>query len=199
MKKFSALLIAVALSITMFAVTSTSVNAVPVVVINGDYKIELHNVAYDSGTNLQTWTYNVSCINSPGISHIVFEFKEICDPPLSVIYAAGPTSVEWSEDYGDGLEPTGIVGIKFDGLELEPGEWMLVWFTLEGEWPVGTIEVWVKAGSEVSGSGVVASGIVDGPECMPDNRIPEVPFGSVMAGASMLVAFVAYAIVRKRK
>ncbi len=191
MKKFAGLLIILALAVTVFAGISTSVNAV---VIDGDYKVELVSVVYNPGTNLQNWTYNISCINSPGISHIIFEFKEICDPPLSAIDDAGPPPVEISEDYDDDDPTTGKVGIKFDELEMEPGEWTLVWFTLVGEWPVGSIEVWVKAANDV-----LVSGIVDGPECIPNHVIPEVPFGAVMASASMLVALVAYSILRKRK
>jgi len=42
------------------------------------------------------------------------------------------------------------------------------------------------------------SGRVDEPECKMNNIVPEVPFGSIMAGASMLVAFVAYSILHKR-
>ena len=45
-------MVALALSIAMFAVLSTAVNAIPVVVINGDYKIKLYSVNYDSATNL---------------------------------------------------------------------------------------------------------------------------------------------------
>lgn len=32
----------------------------------------------------------------------------------------------------------------------------------------------------------------------PENRIPEVPFGPIMAGTSMIVALAAYAVLRKR-
>jgi hypothetical protein len=65
-------------------------------------------------------------------------------------------------------------------------------FILEGNWPVGTIEAWVKA------DGIVVSGIVTGPECRMDNTIPEIPLGTVMAGSSMLIALVEYVIIRKR-
>lgn len=176
--------------LTFFVGISSSVNAV---VIDGDYEIELHSVVYNPSTNLQNWTYNITCINRPGISHVVFEFKEICDPPLSAIDTAGPLPIHISENYPDTIPPMYKVGIKIDLLtSLEPGEWMLVWFTLEGEWPVGTIEAWIKAGQ------VTTSGIVDGPECRINNVIPEVPFGTVMAGTSMLIALLAYAVLRKR-
>ncbi len=194
LKKGFSLLIALALSIAMFAVLSPSVNAV---VINGNYKVELYSMTYDSGTNLQNWTYNITCLSGHGISHIVFEFKTVCDPPISAIqegvWGPYPENIELM-DYEHPDPTTDASGIKF-GFEpsLEPGDWMLVWFTLIGDWPVGTIEVWVKAATESD-----ISGIVDGPECRPNNNIPEVPFGSIMAGASMLVALVAYSIVRRR-
>jgi len=35
------------------------------------------------------------------------------------------------------------------------------------------------------------SGRVDGPECKMNNIVPEVPFGSIMAAASMLAVLVA--------
>ena len=200
LKKWSSLLVALVLSIAMFAVLSTSVNAV---VINGNYEVELYDVNYDSGTNLQTWTYNITCLSGHGISHIVFEFKTVCDPPISAIkegvWGPYPENIEL-KDYEHPDPTTGASGIKFEfEPSVEPRNWMLVWFTLEGEWPVGTIEVWTKAASENAAPGEsVGSGIVAGPECKPNNKIPEVPFGSIMAGASMLVALVAYSIVRKR-
>lgn len=201
MKKFSALLIVVALSTSMLAGILTTVSAVPVIVLNDDYQIELYSVTYDAGTNQQKWTYNITCLDSHGISHIVFEFKRVCDPPMSAIVdgAWGPGTVEVM-DYTHPDPTTGASGIKFEfDPSLEPGDSMLVWFTLEGQWPVGTIEVWVKAGSDAAGAPSVFSGIVDGPECMPDNNIPEVPLGSVMAAAAMLVAVLAYVAVRKRR
>jgi hypothetical protein len=148
----------------MVAGTLTLVEAVPAVVINDDYIIELYDVSYDSGTNLQNWTYNITCIDGHGISHIVFEFKTVCDPPISAIKEGvwGPVAdnIELM-DYEHPDPTTGASGIKFEfDPSLEPGDSMLVWFTLEGEWPVGTIEVWVKSATNAY------SGIVDGPECM---------------------------------
>jgi hypothetical protein len=184
-KRFYKTLALTALVLSMIVSISGSVNAV---VINGDYEIEFLGVEYDPGTNLQTWTYNISCINDqPGISHVLFEFKTVCDPPLSTFVDGGPVDVE------PGYDPTTEkTGIKFE-TGLEAGEWVVVWFVLEGEWPVGTIEAWVKAGNDV-----VASGIVTGPECRMDNTIPEIPLGTVMAGSSMLIALVGYVIIRKR-
>ena len=203
LKKLSALLIVLALSITMFAGTLTLVNAVPVIVIDGNYQIELHDVDYDPSTNLQNWTYNITCLDGHGISHIVFEFKTVCDPPISAIEEGvwGPyDNLIELKDYAHPDPTTQASGIKFEfEPSLEPGNWMLVWFTLKGEWPVGTIEVYVKAGSDATPTGEsVFSGVVDGPECMPDNRIPEVPLGSIMAVASMIGALSVYVLVRKR-
>jgi hypothetical protein len=191
LKKIASLLITLALVITMFAGISTSVNAV---VIDANYEIKLHSVVYDPTTNMQNWTYNVTCISSHGISHIIFELKDICDPPLSAVVDAGPTTVGTGTDGS-----TGVYGIKFEDFitgngSIEPGEWNLVWFVLEGYWDeTGEIEVYVKAG------GFRGSGWVEGPDCIPDHVVPEVPFGSIMAVAAMLGAFVAYSVLRKRK
>ena len=195
MKKFLTTLTITTIVFTLFAGILSPVNAV---VISGAYEVELLNVDYNPNTNLQNWTYRITGIETPAVSHVVFEFKTVCDPPLSVIDSAGPVTVEISDDYGDTIPPTGKVGIKFEGFDtadgsIEPGESAVVWFTLVGEWPVGTIEVWIKAGNDV-----VVSGIVEGPECRLENRVPEIPLGTVMAGTSMIVALLAYLVIHKR-
>ena len=184
-------MIALVVAVTMFAGTSTSVNAK---VEDTIYEIKLYSVVYDPSANTQNWTYNVTCIAGHGISHIVFEIKDFCDPPLSALLDAGPVTVETGTDGS-----TGVYGIKFEDFitgngSIEPGEWNLVWFVLEGYWvETGQIEVYVKAGQFEDSYWVV------GPDCVPNHVVPEVPFGAVMAGASMLVAFIAYSVIRKRK
>lgn len=198
MKKAASLLVVLTLTISMLSIMATTVIAVPPTE-EGEYTITLIDVSYNPGTNLQNWTYRITCISNPGISHVTFEFKTVCDPPLNVIDNAGGAGiVEISPDYDHPDPTTGKVGIKFENFpvgdgSIEEGESVDVWFTLVGEWPVGTIEAWIKAGTTV-GSLVVA-----GPECRIQNRIPEIPFGTVMAGASMIAALAAYVVIRKRK
>jgi hypothetical protein len=126
--------------------------------IDSNYVVTLKNVVYDAGDNEQTWYYEVECTGSPAISHFLFEFKEICDPPLDAIVDAGPGTVEISEDYDDTIPPMDKIGIKFETPVLE-GEKVQVWFTLKGQWDDGTIEFWIKAGE------TTPHGTVEGPEC----------------------------------
>jgi len=158
------------------------------------YQITLVSVVYENG--VQNWTYRVCCLSGHGISHIVIEFKTVCDPPLSAILEAGPGNVEISEDYDDADPTTGAVGIKYEFTSLEPGECALVWFTLNGEWPIGDISVYIKADA-IPPENLI--GTLEGPQCVPDHEIPEVPLGAVMATASMLIAFGAYFGLRRRK
>ena len=194
MKKFLTVLTITTLAITLFAGILSSVSAPPI----ENYEVDLLSVDYNPGTNLQNWTYRITCNEGHGVSHVVFEFKTVCDPPLAVIDDAGPVTIHISTDYNDGIPPTGIVGIKFENFptgdgSIEPGESADVWFTLVGEWPVGTIEVHIKAANDPP-----VSQIVEGPECRIDNRIPEIPLGTVMAGTSMILALAAYLVIRKR-
>lgn len=192
LKKGFSLLIALALSIAMFSVLSTSVNAQ----VSSNYEIELLSSVYAPASDEQNWTYKVTCINDPGISHLIFEFKTICDPPLGVVDSAGGAAdIEWM--YTANPSADNKVGLKFENFptvdgSIQAGEHVTLWFATDGEWPVGTIDVWMKAANNVEFFRV------DGPDCKMNNIIPEVPFGSIMAGASMLVALVAYSIVRKR-
>ena len=193
MRKAASLLVVLALTVSMISIMATSVVAPPPP--PGEYTITLIDVSYNPSTNLQNWTYRLTCISSPGISHVTFEFKTVCDPPVTVIDDAGPVSVEIPTDYDHPDPTTGKVGIKFENFpdSIEAGESVDVWFTLVGEWPVGTIEAWIKASTNV------VSQVVAGPECRIQNRIPEIPFGTVMAGASMIAALGAYVVIRKRK
>jgi hypothetical protein len=152
---------------------------------------------YDPATNVQNWTYNVRCISGYGVSHVDFQFDQICDPPLSVILDAGPGCEDISDSYTDYFPHTTIAGIKIDfEHSVEPGQTKQVWFTLQGEWPVGTITVYVKAGVVPVPN---LQGEVAGPECKLNNTVPEVPLGPIIAVASMAVAFGAFVKMRKPK
>ena len=162
------------------------------------YELQLLSVTYDASSNLQYWTYSVHCVSGKGVSHIVIEFNKIaCDPPMSAIATAGFDE----EGSGDSWElmpythpdpTTGKSGIKYDfGDSIERGETRQVWFALNGYWPVGTIDIAIKAAK------VVTSGAVDGPDCI-SLAVPETQ-GPYVALAGMLVAFSLFAVVRKRR
>ncbi len=202
MRKLSKYGIVLLLSVIIVAAMASSAKAYDPVVVSYDgnsYEITLVSVVYENG--VQNWTYRVCCLSGHGISHTVIEFKTVCDPPLSAILEAGPpeTEPEISEDYDDADPTTGAVGIKYEfdyRDSLEPGDCALVWFTLNGEWPVGDISVYIKADA-IPPENLI--GTLEGPQCVPDHEIPEVPLGAVMATASMLIAFGAYFGLRRRK
>ncbi|MFA5366117.1 MAG: hypothetical protein WC325_13125 [Candidatus Bathyarchaeia archaeon] len=150
---------------------------------------------YDPQTNTQNWTYNIHCVTGQDVSHINFEFDQICDPPLSVIKDAGPGEIRISNSYTDYIPGTTMAGIKID-VDVTPGETKQIWFTLEGEWPVGTITVYVKSGQQDLYDFQYE---VAGPECKVDNGVPEIPLGPIFAVASMMAAFGAYVKIRKPK
>jgi hypothetical protein len=152
---------------------------------------------FDPETNVQNWTYNVKCISGYGVSHINFEFDLVCDPPLSTILEAGPGPYDKSASYTDYFPGTTIAGLKIDFNEaIDQGETQQVWFTLQGEWPVGTITVYIKADGIPEDN---LQGEVAGPECKIENGVPEVPLGPIFAVASMMAAFGAYVKIRKPK
>jgi len=197
MRKLSKYGLVLLFSVIIVAAMASSAKAYDPVVVSyegNSYEITLVSVVYEGG--VQNWTYRVKCISGHGISHIVIQFKTVCDPPLTAILDAGPGSVEISDDYDDADPYTGAVGIKYEFSSLEPGEEALVWFTLNGEWPVGDISVYIKADKLPPESLI---GTLEGPQCVPDHEIPEVPLGAVMATASMLIAFGAYFGLRRRK
>jgi len=146
------------------------------------YTVVLVDVIYDEPANTSTWCYNVTCLSDPDISHINFEFKTVCDPPLDDIIPSG--------DYEVGTDPTtGVTGIKFDeGVKV--GETKTVCFTLRGLWAVDDIEVYFWAAAETQGSN-----LPEGPECF---FIPEVAIGSIMAVAAMFAALGLYVYKKKQ-
>ncbi|NIO37891.1 hypothetical protein GTO27_09340 [Candidatus Bathyarchaeota archaeon] len=151
-----------------------------------DYEVTFVGVVYDAHANTSTWTYNVTCNGDPEISHIDFELKERCDPPLTAIVDAGPDPWE----IVDPDPTTEVTGIKFD-IPVAKGETITVWFTLEGLWAVNDIEVWIKAGKQDPYAG--PSYLPEGPACF---FIPEVPLGPI---ATILAAFAALGLVARAK
>jgi len=122
-----------------------------------DYQVTFVNVVYNEAGNTSTWTYDITCLGDPEISHSVFEFK-FCDPPLSSILDAGPEPWE----IVDPDPTTGVNGIKFDS-PVTIDETLTVWFTLEGLWDINDIEVWIKAGDQDPYEG--PSYLPEGPAC----------------------------------
>lgn len=185
----------VALTMTVALLAMFISTAKAVYIPEGDdlpnqYEITLASVVYDPTTNVQNWTYNYRTLSGHAISHINIEFDQICDPPIGNILAAGPGSSDISESYTDYFPHTSIAGIKID----TPTGNGQIWFTLQGEWPVGTITFYVKADDLPIND---YKGEVAGPECRINNNVPEVPLGPVVAATSMIIAFGVYAKIRK--
>jgi hypothetical protein len=116
--------------------------------IGDSYDVTLVSIVYDPIEDKQTWTYNITCNDDPDISHFVFEFAEVCDPPLSSILGTDPVvdDDDISDNYTDTFPHEGVAGIKFD-LPVVSGDYRIVSFTLDGEWPDGTMTFWLKAGA----------------------------------------------------
>jgi len=184
-KSLSLTLLLVAVGVTTVLLISP-VRAPVTVAELGDYEVDFVGVVYDEVANTSTWTYDITCIGDPEISHIDFEFKLVCDPPLTSIVDAGP------DPWGivDPDPTTGITGIKFD-IPVKKGETLTVWFTLEGLWGVNDITVWIKAGKQEPYQGPFYT--VPGPSCF---IIPEP--ATIGAVAASLLAAVVY-VARRRK
>jgi len=171
------------LSIAIALITMSPAFAKPPTSNPANYEVVFVGVTYDVPANTSTWTYNITCKASPGISHVDFQFKDVCDPPLSSIIAAGP--VEWEiiteppKDYN---------GTRFEfDPSIEEGETVTIWFTLEGLWDVNDITVYVKAAT------CTFSYLPPGPSCFV---VPEVPLGPI---AAAFAAFVAMGFYARRK
>jgi uncharacterized surface protein with fasciclin (FAS1) repeats len=138
------------------------------------YTVVLVDVIYNEPANTSTWCYNVTALSDPDISHFVFEFKEVCDPPLTDIIPSDDYEIRYDPD-----PTTGVIGIKFDeGVKVL--ETKTFCFTLRGLWAVGDIEVYFWAAAETQGSN-----LPEGPDCF---FIPEVAIGSIVAVAAMFAA-----------
>lgn len=164
-------------------ILSTSIVFAQPVPVTEDYIVEFLGVDYDEPANTSTWTYNLTCVGEPEISHFDFEFKTVCDPPLTAIIDAGPEP--WEIKDADNPDPTtGIVGLKFDQ-SINKNESLVVWFTLEGLWGINDMEVWIKAGNQVPYTG--PSYLPEGPACFV---IPEVPLGTLGALGATFMALI---------
>lgn len=152
-----------------------------------DYTVVFVSVVYNEVANTSTWTYDVTCIGDPEISHTDFEFKLVCDPPLTSILDADPDPWE----IVDPDPTTGVTGIKFD-TGVPRGETLTVWFMLEGLWDTNDITVWIKAGNQDPYAGPYYT--VPGPACFV---IPEP--ATVAALATSLLALAAYATHRRKR
>jgi len=108
--------------------------AVPVVITEfmGDNNIVFIS-AVDNGNGTQTWTYKV-IITSPR-SH------------WNIAWCGGPNSIVGaSHDYVygkalGGLVNTGLCGLRFEMDIKQKGSIVLYWFTLDGVYEMGTVDV----------------------------------------------------------
>ena len=119
--------------------------------------IVFNGKTYDSVADRSTWSYTVTSIGSPAISHWVLE---LCLPTHVVITASPDTDI-WETTYPDGDPKTGVIGIKWDqGFDTETTIDFSV--TLVGDWEVEPVDAGIKAGKEN-----VYVGTIDGPSCTP--------------------------------
>lgn len=118
----------------------------------GPHTITFTGKTYDSNLDRSTWSYTVTSIGSPAISHWVLG---LCLPD-HVVTAASPNN--WS--IVDPGKFTLVSGIKWDqGFDTETT--IDFWVTLAGDWEVAEVNAGIKAGS------LVFTGMIDGPSCTP--------------------------------
>lgn len=123
---------------------------VPVYV--GPHLIVFNGKTYDPVLDRSTWSYTVTSMESPAISHWILG---LCLPD-HVVTAASPSN--WS--IADPDKFTGVSGIKWDqGFDTETTIDFSV--TLDGDWEVEPVNVGIKAGQ------LVFTGKIDGPSCTP--------------------------------
>ena len=77
----------------------------------------------------------------------------------------------------------GEAGIKFDK-PVNKGQSITVWFTVKGQWPLGRMDFYIKASTDVF------SEQIDGPDCVPDFVVPETPLGTIASIGSMMAALI---------
>jgi len=123
---------------------------VPVYV--GPHLIVFNGKTYDPALDRSTWSYTVTSVGSPAISHWILG---LCLPD-HVVTAASPTN--WIIVDPDKF--TGVSGIKWDqGFDTETTIDFSV--TLVGDWDVEPVDVGIKAGQ------LTYTGTIDGPSCTP--------------------------------
>lgn len=147
--KVEKILLIVLLVATAGAIAFAEVG-VPVYI--GPHVIVFNGKTYDPVLDRSTWSYTVTSIGSPAISHWVLE---LC-LPTHVVTAAGPGIWEIK----DPDKFTGVSGIKWDqGFDTETTIDFSV--TLIGDWEVEPVDAGIKAGQ------LTFTGLVDGPSCTP--------------------------------
>jgi hypothetical protein len=191
----------VALSLALTGIaqaqTSSAYNPVTVTSDGNSYQIQLISATYNSADNSQNWTYSIKCLFGKSASHIVIEFTQAGEPPISAIKTAGFGAKQSGDSweimpYGHPDPPTGKSGIKYEFSDgIDPGGTRQVWFTLSGVWPTGTVNLWTKAGTSV------IENVVGGPDSV-GLTVPEV-WGPTAAIASAFAAFAVLNVIRRRK
>ena len=114
--------------------------------------IVFNGKTYDPVLDRSTWSYTVTSVGSPAISHWVLG---LCLPD-HVVTAASPGNWE----IVDPDKFTLVSGIKWDqGFDTETT--IDFWVTLAGNWEVAEVNAGIKAGS------LTFTGMIDGPSCTP--------------------------------
>lgn len=131
------LMLSLALLSFVFVIPAVSAGLIPDP--EGYYEITLASHTYDVGSDISTWTYDVTVHESAphGLSHWILEW---CGGPGSLV----PDGASYQY-----IDPTtGITGIKFDyGHESGTQQYS---FQLYGDYSVGTVQVAVKTGGKVT-------------------------------------------------
>ncbi len=110
----------------------------------GQFEISFEGANYD-GSDTE-FEYCVTTLDDPALSHWDLEFDTACIDANNLT-GCGPEPCDYQVD-----DPTtGITGIKWDDLELDPGETECYTFKLEGDWTgqLGDTPVAFKAGQGV--------------------------------------------------
>ncbi|MEM1582445.1 MAG: hypothetical protein QXK89_08060 [Candidatus Bathyarchaeia archaeon] len=187
--KLAKILIAIVITLLSFSFFPSIQSAY----LDNYYKVEFIKV--ESYGTYQIWYYNITCLsNAPyGISFVAFgELDVECNPPCASIIESSCGGQDASVTVG--IDPhTNKTVVKFDfSPSIEKGETRQVWIAISGIWPTGTIDVWVKAGTDLYGPASVT-----GPDC-PEQVIPEAPFGTILLTAILFAALALY-MMRKHQ
>ena len=153
-------LIAIAMAIAAIAaaalVTRTSADHLNSVVLDG-YTVTFDG-ATDNGDGTSTWTYTVAVSDAEGVqalSHWVLGL-DLCAG--AEVISADPDNVEVDVD-----PTTGVDGIKWDNLSVQPGQSDTYSVTIDAELGVdvfvGHVDVGVKGGQTIE------TGTINGPDC----------------------------------
>ena len=155
----------------------------PTITLMSGYPMEV-----PEGSGNWEWRYYVTPSSHQGLSHLVIEIEDYCDPTVND-FVQGEWGCSWpTSSIGFDSSPMGCWGLKFEfiGTPDVPFE---IYFTLNKWFATGSggdgadgwggIEVWFKSGQ------LTERLMPDGPDSESPFCIHEVPFGTI----SMVIAF----------